>query len=208
MRKLVLLIPLSLALFCSLVQGQILAPILQGAPAGGGTMTCGQTDFSSGSQSNLANYILWTPCKTGANGAGYTLTTLQVYYSTIGTSKQFYTALYTDKTSSCPLSQGHCPNTPVCDDATGVTLTLINSLNTDTPTGCGTLSANTIYWIETVVNDAAPGVGKGTSTACSNAVGFNSSYYVLGTAGTWPNPATGLSTGATCYTIQALLTGN
>lgn len=118
-------------------------------------------------------------CTTGNDPSGYTLTNLNADLRVAALST-LYLALYTDTTSGCTGSVPHCQNTLICDASLGPSI--IVGTNSVLPTGCGTLAANTIYWINYQTGDGTDALGV-------NSTGPTDLPWRSGTtAGTWPSP--------------------
>lgn len=170
---------------------------------GGGPFTCGN-DVTAGSSSNpLSNIAIWTPCTTGANGPGYSVASVQIYVGPSAAGNVF-SAIYSD-TGTCG-GPAHCPNSPICSDTTGVPA-VANSFVIDTPAGCGTLAANTTYWVGQNADNALRDYQRQLST-CPAPLAFSSnSVFVVLTAGTWTG-SIGPSTAdaGACYLAFMVLT--
>lgn len=183
MRKLAVIITL---LFLRPSQPQILTPILSGSfPSGGAAYTCGETTTSGlTAQNNLNNTGTATPCSTGTDSNGYTVAHVYFYVSSGASSSHVYTAIYND-TTTCSAGT-HCPGTIVCSDTTGVTTSASAAFVEDTPTGCGTLTASTAYWIAVNTSDAGINLAYQNTSTCPapNSTSVGSDYWTQ-TAGTW-----------------------
>jgi len=154
---------------------------------------CGETAHGTAA-SGFNNYATFVRCGTGSDANGYTVASLNVYIGTSGTT--IYAAVYSDTSSGC--TSAPCPNAVICSGSVAVTN---NAFNVITPTGCGTLAANTSYWVtENVVSNAQ--VGYNISTNCpSQSIG--SSALAL-TAGTWTS-GTGAATETYCSSVYMVL---
>ncbi len=98
--------------------------------------TCGQT-LQSATDSGDALGELATPCVTGSNTGGYTVSTIS-YWVGSPTSTSFDLGVYGNSSGS--------PSLLLCSASTG-TITPSSGWNSINLTGCPTLSANTTYWI-------------------------------------------------------------
>lgn len=162
------------------------------------------TSAGSTLQSSVNNTTLYVPFTTGANSAGYTLTHLYAYSG--AAAGKVYTALYTNVASGCS-SGTNCPNSLVCHEDSGVVVSG-TAFTEDTPTGCGTLAANTTYWIAQNSDNASREVAYQASSNCPAPLAFSqaSSYDSGSVAGTWANPGTGATATTNCYVEYVVLT--
>jgi hypothetical protein len=99
-------------------------------------------------------------------------------------------ALYADKTSGCASGDAHCAGTLICSTSihTGITGDAYNYL---TVSGCGTLTANTWYWVSTFQTaDTKLNWGvNGADGQCGN-TGYVSNYTAsLISDNPWPSSA-------------------
>lgn len=174
---------------------QILNPILFSAPPKA-TVNCGETrGTGSASGGGDQNRKFATPCDTGANAGGYTVSSIQIY--TGAAAGKIYGAIYTDG--------GNNPASLVCSDTTGMTPTA-NQFNTITISGCGTLSANTQYFVS-VDADSATTKYIYNATPCTGVTtGAASSYgTATQTAGTWSNPFGSVAGLGQCWSYYTVL---
>lgn len=199
---------LSVILICAPVcdaRAQILVSIIGGQAAGAASYTCGNT-VTSGStlQSSVNNIAIFTPCTTGSDVNGYSVSAVYTYVGTAGGN--IYTAIYSNTTSLCS-SGSNCPDVAVCSDSTGVAATA-SSFNLDTPGSCGTLSANTTYWVGRNTNNASQQTAYTATSPCpaplTPSVRSNTRSGV--TAGTWGSMSGGVSASSACYLVYMVLT--
>ena len=182
----------------------ISGPSTVGGTAAASPYTCGEPTSSGATlQASVQNIQLFTPCTTGTDASGFTLSHLYVYVGT--SSGKLYAAIYNDTTSGCD-GQAHCPSTPLCSDTTGITPTG-SAFNEDTPTGCGVFPASTSFWIAFVPDNNTLQVGYQASN-CPAPLAFTSTsqYNVGATAGVWPNVTGDTGTGGGCYVAYMVLT--
>ena len=100
------------------------------------TSTCGQS-LQTGVDSGDALWQLGTPCKTGTNSGGYTVSSIS-YWVGSPTSTSFDLGVYSDSSGS--------PSSLLCSVSTG-TITPSPGWNSINISSCPTLSANTTYWV-------------------------------------------------------------
>src|SRR5579859_4235960 len=108
------------------------------------TTTFGDTGIEATTQSGIASptqYTLAFQITTGANGAGYSSPTCSEYLSAKdGTNPNFQCAIYTDSGSNVPANL-------VCNSGNTAIGTVPGWQTSATLPSCGTLAANTKYWI-------------------------------------------------------------
>jgi hypothetical protein len=96
---------------------------------------CGENSQSGTDYNQL--YPIGTPCTTGSDSNGYAVSSIYFYMSQTG-STSFDLGVYTNSSNK--------PSSLVCHTGT-FTPTLTSGWNSHTVSGCGTLSASTIYWV-------------------------------------------------------------
>jgi len=129
----------------------------------GTAATCGETS-QTGTDSGNALGQLGTPCVTGTNTAGYTVSSIS-YWVGSPTSTSFDLGVYSDSSGT--------PNTLLCSVSTG-TITPSSGWNTIGISGCPALTANTPYWVGYITGSGSIQQGI-VSGACP---GTSSSYSV------------------------------
>lgn len=165
----------------------------------GNTVTAGGTN-----QSSFDGFAIFVPFTTGSNAGGYSVSSVQGYGG--AAAGNVLLAIFTDKATGCNTGT-HCPSTLVCGDNTGVTA-LANAFTTDTPAACGTLAANTSYWIGQHANNASREYVYQSSPAdCPTPVAFTQHSTYAGWGTTWSNVdiANNGQAGA-CYVQKIVLT--
>jgi hypothetical protein len=123
------------------------------------TTTCGQKSQTA-TDSGDALGGLATPCVTGTNSAGYTVSSIS-YWVGAPTSTSFDLGVYTNSATS--------PSSLLCSVSTG-TITPVAGWNSINITGCPTLSANTTYWVGYVTgsNQIEQGLASGNCPGTSS----------------------------------------
>jgi len=169
-------------------------------------VTIGQTLSNSGNQSG-ANTAFALGVTTGSDSNGYKVTSFNLIPgSTVAATT--YDAIYPDTTVGCGGSAAHCAGgAAVCGNTTGFTMTA-STLFTDTAaaitTSCGTLTANTNYWIMENNSSASTQIRYST-TGCPFFT--NGTAFLNFTAGTWGsiNPAGNNTNGTVCVSLYLVL---
>jgi Putative Ig domain len=133
----------------------------------GTTATCGESS-QTGTDGGNALGQLGTPCVTGTNSAGYTVSSISYWVGTPA-STSFALGVYSDSSST--------PNALLCSVLTG-TITPSSGWNTTAISGCPTLTASTPYWVgyitasntiqQGIVSGACPGTSSLYSVWSSN----------------------------------------
>ena len=115
---------------------------------------CGELS-QTGTDSGTALYGWGTPCSTGSNAGGYTVSNIS-YWVGSPTSTSFDLGIYADSSGS--------PATLLCHASTG-TVTPSSGWNSITISGCPTLSANSTYWVGYINgnNQIQQGTARGLS---------------------------------------------
>lgn len=162
--------------------------------ASGGSVTIGlqtQNNNDSGN-SNQANY---TPFHTPTGASGFTVSQINTYIGTPQSATNLVN-IYTDSAG--------VPTTKVCTDYSFVG-TLSSGFNNTTPTGCGTLSADTTYWIAQLVNNNTQGQGRFSSSLCP-AMEISSRFKAIGSTTLGSSVGGGTSDSGGCYSQNIQLT--
>ena len=154
---------------------------------------CGETSQSS-TDNNNGDYGFGTPCETGTDPNGYTVNSVYYWVGT-PTSTSFDLGVYSNSSN--------LPNSLLCSASTG-TITPSSGWNSISVSGCGTLSASTIYWVgyltgsdsieQGTVNSDCPGTSL-TSVYTSSQQG----------SATLPNPFGTSGTASACYSFYMAL---
>lgn len=154
-----------------------------GTTSGGSTVNCGPTTTPGSSDGGNANVSFDTACTTGADSNGYSVVSVSIWNADSSTAPN---NLGVAADTTCNGSQ-HCPGNTLC--TTGGTTVGAGPgwKGPFTITGCGTLSANTIYHVETISSSSAASL-EGTQAGNCPSVSFSSSF-VTGT--TYPTLPTG-----------------
>ncbi len=176
----------ALLFICACLMGQrnSRALLLNSVTAGGGgTVDCGPSTHNNTDTGN-ANYAFATPCTTGANGSGYSVASLTVWIGTAASAGTTWgMAVYVGSTASTATLVCHVESTATQS---------ANALNTLTPSGCGTLSASTTYWIAQYSASGTQQQGYQTGTC-------DSAYHSSVSMPSWPDPFGGSTFTSVCY---------
>lgn len=157
-----------------------------------GPPTCGLTT-QTGTDSGNTQTAFATPCVTGSDSNGYTVSTIN-YWVGSPVSTSFSLGVYSTTTGA--------PHTLLCSVGTG-TITPSSGWNSKAITGCGTLTANTTYWVGYLVNDNTTEQG----TVSGNCPGTSSQTRLdNGGESALPNPITANNTFGVCYSFYMTLT--
>ena len=157
------------------------------------TSSCGETS-QSGTDSGNAFSQLGTPCATGTNANGYTVSSIS-YWVGSPTSTSFDLGVYSDSSAN--------PNSLLCSVSTGA-ITPSAGWNTVNISGCPTLSASTAYWVgyitgsDTIQQGEVTGACPGTS---SHSTWANAQLSGVSLA----NPFPANTQGSTCYSLYMSL---
>jgi len=168
-----------------------------GAAAAASAVILGnQTSTSSYAAYQNANF---DPIFTGNGSAGYTLGYLNLVNDT-STAGNIYTGIYNTTTAGCPAGWAFCPGSLICSSP--LTAAIVGT-QTLTPTGCGTLASNSLYWLASVSNNSGVYYKHTTNFLCPNTAFEHTSQSVAG----YPLPATAGATSptSTCNEIYAQL---
>jgi len=157
------------------------------------TTSCGLT-AQSGTDSGNALWQLGTPCLTGTNTGGYTVSSISYWVGT-PTSTSFQLGVYSDSSGT--------PNSLLCSASTG-TITPSSGWNTVSISGCPTLSPSTAYWVGYIT--ASNTIQQGTNSGACPGTSYES---------TWANTASSSvslanlfpanTQGGTCYSLYMTL---
>ena len=154
--------------------------------------TCGQTS-QSGTDSGDALWPLGTPCTTGTNSAGYTVSSIS-YWVGSPTSTTFVLGVYGNSLDG--------PGSLLCSVSTG-TVTPLSGWNSVSISGCPTLSANTTYWVGYITGSdkIQQGLVSGSCYGSYHSTWANAP--LSGVSLTNPFPAN--TQGSTCYSLYMKL---
>lgn len=147
----------------------------------------GQYAIGASAGTGKNNLILFSPLLTGSDVNGYKVADLRAFFNVGGGNWQG--AIYTDTTSGCGGSLTHCALNQVCADTTGqaVTAGIWNPDTNLTVSTCGTLTANTLYWIGQNDNTAAINPFEVAGGICNTSSGNQATIFYSVTYGTWGN---------------------
>ena len=98
---------------------------------------CGETAQRRLDSGN-SNYAQATPCVTGSNAGGYTVSGISYWVGSPSASAAFDLGVYSDSSGN--------PGSLLCHASTGTIIPLVG-WNSISVSGCPTLSANTPYWV-------------------------------------------------------------
>lgn len=155
--------------------------------------SCGETS-QSGTDGGNALWGLATPCTTGSNSAGYTVSSISYWVGTPA-STSFALGVYSNSSGS--------PNSLLCSVSTG-TITPSSGWNLINVSGCPTLGASTTYWIgyvtgsNTIAQGTVSGACPGTST---DSTWTNAALSGVSLPSTFPAN----TVGSTCYSLYMTL---
>lgn len=158
------------------------------------TLTIGlqtQNNNDSGN-SNQANY---TPFHTPTGASGFTVSQINTYIGTPQSATNLVN-IYTDSSGQ--------PATKLCTDYSFVG-TLSTGFNNTTPTSCGTLSADTTYWMAQLVNNNTQGQGRFSSSLCPG-MEISSRFKAIGSTTLGSTVGGGTSDSGGCYSQNIKLT--
>lgn len=152
------------------------------------TVDCGTTGTGTVDSNGWSNFQAGRSCTTGGNSAGYTVQSCSIRLGAEPTAANIRCAIYnnTADPNKALLCQG------------GPQAATPNATNTITLSGCGTLTASTVYWIthNNDQNDLA--YRDVNATACT---GVTTDFFVASTFGAAPNPW-GTRGSDTCENVQ------
>jgi hypothetical protein len=160
-------------------------------PAYAQIVNCGQTGQAT-TDSGDANFIAATPCLTGSNAAGYTVSQIAVWVGSSATSLEV--AVYGDVSGA--------PGSLLCETSSPTVPK--SGWNLISISGCPALNPATVYWLaqDTNSNNQQQGAVSGACPAGSASVWSSATVKF----GTWP-ASFGSATAARhgCYSEYALL---
>lgn len=164
---------------------------------GGNTVTYGSTTQIDVDYGN-SGVAFATPIYTGTNASGYSSPTIN-YWVGSPVSASFDLGLYADSSLA--------PGSRICHASTG-TITPSSGVNSLAISGCGTLTANTTYWIGYLVNNDTIQQGIASTFKCYTTVpGYIGTVYNAGSFSSLPTPfGTGTPTGSGCYSFSVTVT--
>lgn len=165
-----------------------------GSPAVSSTVTIGlqlQNNNDSGN-SNQGNF---TPIHTPTGASGFTVSQIQTYIGTPQSATNLVN-IYTDSAGQ--------PATKICTDYSFVG-TLASGFNNTTPTSCGTLTADTTYWLAQLVNNNTQGQGRFSSSLCPS-LDLTARFKAIGSTSLPGTTGGGTSDSGGCYSQYAVLT--
>jgi len=157
------------------------------------TTTCGETG-QSGTDGGDARWQLGTPCATGTNSGGYTVSSISYWVGT-PTSTSFDLGVYSNSSGS--------PSSLLCSVSTG-TITPSSGWNSVSINSCPTLSASTTYWIGYLTGSNA--IEQGTVGGVCPGTSYHSTWanaQLSGASLASPFPAN--TQGSTCYSLYMTL---
>ena len=157
------------------------------------TTSCGeatQTGVDSGN--SLAQ--LGTPCTTGSNSGGYTVSSVSYWVGT-PTSTSFALGVFSSSSGS--------PTLLLCSASTG-TITPTSGWNTVNISGCPTLSPSTTYWVAYITGSDA--IGQGTVSAACPGTSYHSTWTNAGVPSvSMVSPFPANAQGKSCYSVYMTL---
>jgi hypothetical protein len=165
------------------------------AGGGGGTSNCGYSPATPGSaDGNNANVAFATPCTTGSDSNGYSVSAIW---------------MYVDTSAAPPLKLGVYANSSGVPTGSAICSASIASpvfqWNSTTITGCGTLSANTTYWIADISSSNTDPL-EGVDTGNCPGFAFASQFVSVGSFNL-PTTWTGVATAGECVAQYIVITG-
>lgn len=152
----------------------------------------GQTSTSNGNN----NTVVLISFTTGANSSGYNVASCKIFVANAAGANSLQCGIYAD--SSGPTGSAICSSSGI---------STVNGWNTLTPSGCGTLTASTKYWLAQNTNSATQSNGF-TAAQCPglNGAGGDNWYFATNTYGSW-GALTGLSGNPSdCFSQYVILT--
>ena len=158
-----------------------------------GPSVCGNLS-QTGADSGHANYGLGTPCVTGSNGGGYTVSSIS-YWVGSPVSTSFDLGIYSDSSGS--------PAALLCSVSTG-TITPSAGWNSINISGCPTLNAATTYWMGYIT--ASNPIQQGTIPGACPGTSLNSFWATSAqTSATLPASFGASAAGNSCYSMYMTL---
>jgi hypothetical protein len=173
--------------------------LLFGLPAAAQTLYYGATcrgassntpcDIWNQTQTGVQGDVLFQKYILGSAASGFTVSAVGAYFNAAdGTNPQFQVAIYTDSSG--------VPGTLLCNSAADASIGTVPGWSEGTLSGCGTLSANTPYWVAFQPKGAGTNVAKGGSGG----------QFKANTYGVWPASMSATSA-ASDYSSYLKLTG-
>jgi large repetitive protein len=163
------------------------------ATASGQTTNCGQTT-QSGVDSLDAFWQLGTPCTTGTNSGGYTVSSISYWVGTPA-SASFNLGVYSNSSGS--------PGSLLCSVSTG-TLTPSSGWNSVNISNCPTLSASTTYWVGYITGSNQ--VEQGTVSGNCPGTSYHSTWTNARLSGvSLANPFPANTQSSSCYSLYMTL---
>jgi hypothetical protein len=154
---------------------------------------CGESS-QTGIDSGDALWQLGTPCSTGTNSGGYTVTSIS-YWVGSPTSTSFDLGVYSDSSGT--------PNSLLCSVSTG-TITPTSGWNSINISSCPTLSANTTYWVGYITGSNA--IEQGTVGGACPGTSYHSTWVNAPLSrASLANPFPANTQGRTCYSLYMTL---
>ncbi len=157
------------------------------------TTSCGQTT-QTGVDSQDAFWQLGTPCTTGTNTGGYTVSSISYWVGT-PVSASFDLGVYSSSSGT--------PSSLLCSVSTG-TITPSSGWNSVNISNCPTLSASTTYWVGYITgsNQIEQGTVSGNCPGASN----HSTWANARLSGvSLANPFPANTQASTCYSLYVTL---
>ena len=156
--------------------------------------TCGETS-QTGTDTGDALWQLGTPCATGTNSGGYTVSSISYWVGT-PTSTSFDLGVYSNSSGS--------PSSLLCSVSTG-TITPSSGWNSVNISSCPTLSASTTYWVGYITGSDA--IQQGTVSGACPGTSYHSTWANAMLSGvSLANPFPANTQGKTCYSLYMTLT--
>ena len=157
------------------------------------TTTCGQS-LQTGTDSGDALWQLGTPCTTGTNTGGYTVSSIS-YWAGTPASTSFSLGVYGNSAGT--------PGSLLCSVSTG-TITPSSGWNTVNISSCPTLSASTTYWVGYLTGSNA--ISQGTVSGVCPGTSYHSTWANAQLPGvSLANPFPANTQGSTCYSLYMTL---
>jgi Abnormal spindle-like microcephaly-assoc'd, ASPM-SPD-2-Hydin/Fibronectin type III domain len=159
------------------------------------TTACGQTS-QSGTDGGNALWQLGTPCATGTNSGGYTVSSISYWVGTPA-SASFDLGVYS--------SSSGAPGSLLCSVSTG-TISPSSGWNSVNISSCPTLSASTTYWVGYITgsNQVEQGTVSGSCPGTSYHSHWSNSALSSVALGN-PFPANTLDSHSNCYSLYMTL---
>src|ERR1700733_7777983 len=157
------------------------------------TTSCGQS-LQTGIDSGDGLWQLGTPCTTGTNSGGYTVSSISYWVGT-PTSTSFNLGVYGNSSGS--------PSSLLCSVSTG-TITPSSGWNSVNISGCPTLSASTTYWVGYITGSNA--IEQGTVSGACHGTSYHSTWANAPLSGvSLANPFPANTQGSACYSLYLTL---